>query len=97
MRQYYVYLMTNSWRTLYCGVTNNLEKRVYEHKKKLVAGFTKKYDINKLVYYEVTNDVTSAIQREKQIKGWLRKRKIELIESVNPAWDDLSEEWIKQD
>ena len=97
MRQYYVYLMTNSWRTLYCGVTNNLEKRVYEHKEKLIAGFTKKYDINKLVYYEVTNDVTSAIQREKQIKGWLRKRKIELIESVNPAWDDLSEEWIKQD
>jgi putative endonuclease len=79
---------------LYTGVTNDLKRRVYEHKNKLINGFTKKYNITKLVYYEATNEVTSAIVREKQIKGWLRRKKIALIESANPQWEDLSEEWM---
>ena len=94
MRQYYVYIMTNNSRTLYTGVTNNLQRRVYEHKNKLVKGFTEKYNIKKLVYYEETNDINSAIAREKQIKGWLREKKIKLIEESNSEWKDLSEEWM---
>jgi len=85
--------MTNKSRTLYTGVTNDLNRRVYEHKNKLIKGFTSKYNITKLVYYEEYNDINDAIRREKQIKGWSRKKKIELIESVNPEWKDLSEEW----
>jgi putative endonuclease len=85
--------MTNKSRTLYTGVTNNLERRVYEHKNKLIPGFTSKYNITKLVYYESGDDISVAIAREKQIKGWLRVKKIALIESVNPEWNDLSEEW----
>jgi putative endonuclease len=84
--------MTNNSKTLYTGVTGDLERRVYEHKNKFVEGFTKKYRITKLVYFEVTNSVESAIAREKQIKGWLRKKKISLIESSNPDWKDLSDE-----
>ena len=95
MSQYYVYIMTNKSRTLYTGVTNNLERRVLEHKQKLVQGFTSKYNINKLVYYEVTNDIYSAISREKEIKGWLRAKKIRLIESKNPEWRDLASDWNK--
>ena len=93
MSNYYVYIMTNNSKTLYTGFTNDLQRRVYQHKHKLVEGFTKKYNINKLVYFETTLDVKSAIAREKQIKGWLRKKKIELIESVNPKWRDLSGDW----
>ncbi|HLA87600.1 MAG TPA: GIY-YIG nuclease family protein [Anaerolineales bacterium] len=93
MRHYYVYIMTNKSKTLYTGVTNNLERRVYEHKHKLVAGFTSKYNITKLVHYEETNDVQEALVREKQIKGWLRSKKIALIEVENPEWKDLSLEW----
>jgi putative endonuclease len=93
MKQFYVYIMTNKSRTLYTGVTNDLERRVYEHKQKLVAGFTAKYNIDRLVYYEATEDVNSAIYREKQIKGWLRAKKIALIESMNPKWTDLSARW----
>lgn len=93
MRQYYVYIMTNASRTLYTGVTNNLERRVFEHKNHLVEGFTTKYKITKLVYFEETSDITAAITREKQIKGWLRRKKVALIESVNPEWQDLSAEW----
>jgi len=89
--QYFVYIMTNKSGTLYTGVTNNLERRIYEHKHHLVNGFTKKYKIGKLVYFEETNDINAAISREKQIKGWLRKKKIALIESMNPGWKDLSE------
>ena len=85
--------MTNKSKTLYTGVTNNLQRRIYEHKHKLIKGFTSKYNITKLVYYEEYNDINDAIRREKQIKGWSRKKKIELIESVNPEWKDLSEEW----
>jgi putative endonuclease len=94
MKQYYVYIMSNRSRTLYTGVTGDLKRRVYEHKNKLVNGFTRKYNIAKLVYYEATSEVASAIVREKQIKGWLRRKKIALIESANPRWKDLSEEWM---
>jgi len=93
--QYYVYIMTNKSKTLYTGITDNLERRVYEHKKKLLEGFTKRYNITKLVYYEVTSDVSAAIEREKQIKGWLRRKKITLIEAMNPQWTDLSEGWFR--
>ena len=92
---YYVYIITNDSDTLYIGVTNDLVRRVYEHKQKLVEGFTSKYNITQLVYYEETNDIQSAIAREKQIKGWLRKKKIALIRSVNPKWEDLSADWYR--
>ncbi|HOO40582.1 MAG TPA: GIY-YIG nuclease family protein [Syntrophales bacterium] len=90
MNNYYVYILTNKSRTLYVGMTNNLERRVYEHKNKLVPGFTSKYNLDILLYYEQTADVISAIAREKQIKGWTRSKKIALIESQNPKWLDLS-------
>jgi len=82
--------MTNKSKTLYTGITNNLQRRVYEHKQKLIPGFTSKYNINQLVYYEITSDINVALSREKQIKGWLRSKKVALIESVNPEWRDLS-------
>lgn len=89
-KQYYVYIMTNKRNTvLYTGITNDLKKRAYEHKEKLVEGFTKKYNINKLIYYEVSNDVESAISREKQIKDGSRAKKINLVNSMNPEWKDL--------
>jgi putative endonuclease len=85
-----VYIMTNrSNSVLYTGVTSNLVRRVYEHKEHLVKGFTDTYNLEKLVYYEVTEDMTSAIMREKQIKGWLRRKKIALVEGANPQWQDL--------
>ncbi len=86
----YIYILTNaSDRVLYTGVTSNLVKRVYEHKEKMIEGFTKKYNINKLIYYEVFDDIESAIEREKQIKAGSRKKKMELINSMNPAFKDL--------
>jgi putative endonuclease len=91
---YYVYIMTNASRTLYAGVTNDLVPRVYEHKQKIVPGFTSRYNITKLVYFEETTDIRAAIAREKQIKGWLRSKKIALIESFNPAWQDLAADWF---
>ncbi|MBL8063527.1 MAG: GIY-YIG nuclease family protein [Anaerolineales bacterium] len=93
MKKYYVYIMASKSRVIYTGVTSNLERRVYEHKNKLVKGFTSKYNVNQLVHYEETNDVNVAIAREKQIKGWLRSKKITLIESANPQWKDLSLDW----
>jgi len=91
-RQYYVYIMTNeSNSVLYTGVTGDLKRRVYEHKGKLVDGFTKRYNITKLVYYEVVEDIGSAILREKQIKGGSRRKKVELVNSVNNEWCDLYE------
>ena len=90
-KQYYVYIMSNKSKTLYTGVTDDLERRVYQHKNKLIDGFTKKYKITILVYYEETTDIRSAIAREKQIKGWRRSKKIALIESMNPQWNDLSQ------
>jgi putative endonuclease len=93
MKQYYVYIMAGKSAVLYTGVTNNLERRVLEHKRKLIPGFTSQYNIDRLAYYETWGDVRGAIAREKQIKGWLRKKKVALIESKNPAWEDLSAEW----
>ena len=89
--QYYVYMMTNDHgNVLYTGVTNDLLRRVYEHKNHLDKGsFTAQYNVNKLVYYEMTSDVTAAIEREKQIKGWNRKHKNKLVEKKNPNWIDL--------
>ncbi len=93
-KQYYIYFMTNfEETTLYVGVTNNLERRVYEHKNKLLKGFTSRYHLKKLVHYEIYNDIEQAIAREKQIKSWSRQRKNELIKSNNANWDDLSESW----
>ena len=92
-KNYYVYIMTNKSRTFYVGMTNNLERRVSEHKQKLIDGFTKRYNITLLVYYEVFSDVREAIAREKQVKDWRREKKIALIESMNPTWKDLSEDW----
>lgn len=94
MRQYCVYIMTNRSGTLYTGVTGNLQRRVYQHKNRLVHGFTSRYAIDRLVYFECTTDVRSAIAREKEIKGWLRARKVALIESVNRDWKDLSAGWL---
>ena len=93
MRQFYVYIMASNSKVIYTGVTNDLIRRVHEHKQKVIPGFTKKYAVNTLVYYEETVDPTSAITREKQIKGWVGRKKIAIIESVNPEWDDLSKDW----
>ena len=93
MKIFYVYIVTNNSRTIYIGLANNLSRRIYEHKSKLIEGLTKKYNIHKLVYFEVFNNPDEAIRREKQLKGWLRKKKIALIESTNPEWKDLSEEF----
>ena len=96
MAQYYVYIMTNGERTLYVGVTNDLVRRVYDHKNKLVDGFTKRYNLSWLAYYEITGDVESAIAREKQIKGWRRSKKVALVESNNPRWKDLAMDWYDE-
>jgi putative endonuclease len=93
-KEYYVYIMTNKSKTLYTGVTNDLVRRVYEHKSKIISGFTSRYNITKLVYFEAEDNINVAIAREKQIKGWLRAKKIALIESINPNWKDLSEDWF---
>ena len=93
MREYYVYIMASRSRTLYTGVTNDLNRRVWEHRHGTAQGFTKKYRVNRLVYFDSTPNVSSAIEREKQIKGWTRAKKIALIENINPTWDDLSEGW----
>lgn len=92
-RHFYVYIMTNKVNTvLYTGITNDIKRRVYEHKQKLVDGFTKKYNVVKLVYYETFADCMSAIQREKQIKAGPRRKKEELINSINKDWSDLYDE-----
>ena len=94
-KQYYIYIMTNkNNKVLYVGVTNDLKRRVYEHKEKLVDGFTKKYNIANLVYYESTENVESAIEREKKIKGGSRTKKVALVERMNKEWRDLYEEII---
>ena len=92
-KYYYVYILTNNNnRVLYTGVTNDLKRRVYEHKERLIEGFTKKYNVSKLVFYEITEDIYSAISREKQIKAGSRKNKLELIKSMNEEWRDLYDE-----
>ena len=92
-KNYYVYIMASASRTLYTGVTENLERRVLQHRRKLLPGFTARYNINRLVYYEVSGEVVAAIAREKQIKSLTREKKIALIESVNRDWKDLSAGW----
>jgi putative endonuclease len=93
VKTYYVYILSSKRGSLYVGVTNNLERRIFEHKNKLIEGFTKKYNITLLVYYESFDDVKTAIEREKQIKGLLRSKKVELIKTMNPGWEDLSTAW----
>ncbi|MFC1716450.1 GIY-YIG nuclease family protein [Candidatus Poribacteria bacterium] len=93
---YYVYILASRRNgTLYVGVTNNLIKRVYEHKNDLVEGFTKKYGVHRLVYYEQSEDVKSAIEREKRLKAWKRQWKLRLIEEMNPEWNDLYDDLVK--
>jgi len=95
MKMYHVYILASKRNgTLYIGVTNDIIRRVYEHKNDLINGFTKKYKVHMLVYYEHANDIYSAIQREKSLKKWERKWKIELIETMNPDWHDLYEELV---
>ncbi len=90
MKKGYVYIMTNKPRgTLYIGMTKNLQRRIFEHKQHFVRGFTGKYNLDKLVFYEERENIVSAIEREKELKRWLRQWKIELIESINPSWEDL--------
>ncbi|MDH3542338.1 MAG: GIY-YIG nuclease family protein [Desulfobulbales bacterium] len=93
-RTYYVYLLTN-WnnKVIYVGITNDLERRIYEHKEKFVKGFTEKYNVNKLVYYEQTPDINAALNREKEIKKWRREKKNRLVVNTNPLWRDLSEDF----
>jgi putative endonuclease len=92
--QYYVYIMTNRSGTLYIGVSNDLVRRVHEHKTKCIEGFTAKYNLTQLVYYEAGSDIREAIAREKQLKGWRRSKKLALINSSNPTWNDLSDAWF---
>ncbi|HEX8693776.1 MAG TPA: GIY-YIG nuclease family protein [Longimicrobium sp.] len=92
MKQYYVYILASLSRKLYIGVTSDLARRVYEHKHEVLPGFTAKYDIDRLVYFEVVENPRTAIARETQLKGLLRKKKVELIESANPGWRDLAVE-----
>ncbi len=93
MRTYYAYIMASKTRVLYTGVTRDLTRRASEHKQKLIPGFTSAYNISRLVYYEDFRDIRAAIGREKEIKAWRRSKKIALIESRNPVWQDLSEGW----
>ena len=97
MRTFYVYILANHSRTLYIGVTNDIERRMFEHKTRRVPGFTGRYDIDRLIYYEEVEGPTAAIAREKALKGLLRVKKILLIESMNPTWSDLSEDWLGRD
>jgi putative endonuclease len=95
-KTYFVYIMSNTSKMLYAGVTNDLNHRVFQHKTRQIDWFTKKYNIHRLVYFEAFGDIREAIRREKQIKGWLRARKVALIESVNPGWKDLAPEWMSK-
>jgi putative endonuclease len=96
-KQYFVYMMTNRWlNVLYTGVTNSLERRVSEHKHGAVPGFTKKYNCDRLVYFEDYGEILQAIAREKQIKNWPRAQKNALVETMNPEWKDLAEDWYPE-
>jgi putative endonuclease len=95
MKSYYVYILSSPTGTLYIGFTNDLIRRVYEHKEKLVEGFTEKYDVHRLIYYEEYGDVNEARDRERQLKGWRRKKKLDLIRTVNPKFIDLYDEIIR--
>ncbi len=91
---YYVYILSNYSKMLYIGVTNDLERRVYEHKNKLIEGYSKRYNLFQLVYYESTHDIGRAIEREIQLKGWTRAKKVNLIYKSNPYWYDLAADWF---
>jgi len=93
MKTYYVYIMAGKSAVLYMGMTNNIKKRVHEHKNHSVKGFTDKYNVDRLLYFEIFRDPASAIKREKQIKAWRREKKVALIDSQNPDWVDLSKDW----
>src|SRR5579859_132777 len=92
-RTFWVYIVASIGGTLYIGVTNNIDRRAFEHREELIDGFSKRYDCKRLVYFEEFSDIRSAIEQEKRIKGWTRKRKIALIESINPEWQDLAKDW----
>ena len=94
-KTFYLYIMASKTGTLYVGMTNNIKRRVYEHKHHLIPGFTDKYRIERLLYVETVNDPVSAIKREKQIKAWRREKKVSLIDSINPQWNDLSQDWYE--
>jgi putative endonuclease len=94
-RTFYVYIIASKTRVLYIGVTANIHLRVFQHKRKLVPGFTRQYNVTRLVYVESTSDVRAAIQREKQLKGWRRDKKLELVASMNPEWLDLVADWFE--
>lgn len=96
MKTYYVYIMSSDAGVLYVGVTNNLETRVQQHKSKSIPGFTQRYNVTRLVHYEVFESINAAITREKQMKGWVRVKKLALIEETNPTWQDLSLDWYDQ-
>ena len=94
MKDYYVYILTNEHgNVMYVGVTNDLARRLYEHRQELADGFTKRYHVHKLVYFEQTSSIEAAIAREKELKGWTRGKKNPLVETMNPVWRDLSEDW----
>jgi len=93
MSNYYVYIISSNTGTLYIGMTNDIGRRVYEHKNKLLAGFSKKYNIDRLLYFETFSDPNSAIAREKQIKNWRREKKVKLIDANNKDWTDISSDW----
>ena len=90
---YFTYIVASKSRTLYIGITSDLRHRIFEHKTKALEGFTSRYNCDRLVWFEQSNDVNAAIEREKELKCWNRSRKIELIQSTNPTWEDLSAEW----
>ena len=94
-KKFYVYIMASKTGTLYVGMTNNIKRRVYEHKHHLIPGFTDKYKVERLLHVETVNDPISAIKREKQIKAWRREKKVSLIDSINPQWKDLSQDWYE--
>ncbi len=95
MKTYYVYILSSRYRVLYTGVTSGLERRVFEHRNKLVGGFTKRYNVTQLVYFESFTEVEDAIAREKQIKAWTRSKRLALIRSNNPDWKDLAADWFE--
>jgi putative endonuclease len=95
-RCYFVYFMSNESKMLYVGASNDLMKRVFQHKSKRISGFTQKYNLYKLVYFEQFGDIRAAIAREKEIKGWLRSKKVALIVPLNPHWKDLAERWFQK-
>jgi putative endonuclease len=90
----FVYILASKTRVIYVGVTNDLVRRVWEHRSGVVAGFTRRYGVDRLVYYEASVDPAGAVSREKQIKGWARAKKVAMIESMNPTWNDLAESWF---